>query len=790
MWAASCGKGLIHLRSSTMTLHLAFSHRIITSIVLVSFALVATFFALSLLFPLPSPRPYSLLIKDRNGKFLRAFLADDDAWRLKTSPDEIPERLKRILIEKEDKYFFYHPGINPFSICRAMVQNITTGKRISGASTLTMQIARMLERRERTYFSKTVEMFRALQLEWKYSKAELLEIYLSIIPLGGNIEGLKSAAHQYYQTPLERLNVAQLFDLILIPNDPNNLAPNRNPERLLEERKKRALPWIANGFFSRQDSIIIWNTDARAIRRPLKSHAPHFCLRVKSQMREASEVRSSLDLNTQKSVEVLLSNHLRHWKLVGVQNGAVIVLDNSSREILAYAGSENFEDTSAHGQVDAAKALRSPGSTLKPFLFALQMEQGLLTPKTRLLDTPYDAEGFQAENYDGMYSGTVYADEALRRSLNVPMVRLLHQAGVRPFVDFTANAGIASLSAQRDKLGLSLILGGCGVSLEELVGAYSTFPAGGTYGRPSFVHQDKLDTSQERTAFSASTAFMITEILAGLDRPDLPNNFESSVNLPKIAFKTGTSYGRRDAWTIGYSAEYTIGVWIGNVDNKGNPELVGGKSAAPLLVDIFNSISSGHQKNILPMPRDVGFRDVCTKSGLLPSLRCDHVIEDYYSVSRTLPKTCEVDKEFLVSNDGRRTFCSSCVGENKYKVVTYPDYPSELLSFWSKTGVAFQQAPLHNASCTRSFSGNGPTIVSPTDEMTYYMVSPKQKVTLQASSGLDVNEHIWYLDDAYLGRNKPGDKFFISLHGGEHRVSCLDDKGRISSVHITVRAAL
>jgi len=773
-----------------MTSRLAVRNKILTAIVIVPFAIAVAFFVLSILFPPPSLKPYSLLIEDRNGQFLRAFLADDDAWRLKTSPDEIPERLKRILLEKEDKYFHYHPGINPFSIWRAMVQNITTGKRVSGASTLTMQIARMLERRDRTYLSKAIEMFRALQLEWKYSKDELLEIYLSMVPLGGNIEGLKSAALLYYQTPLERLNIAQLFDLILIPNDPNDLSPDRHPEKLLEERRKRALPWIEGGFFSRQDSTIIWNTNARAVRKPPQSHAPHFCLRVKSQMREASEVRSSLDLNIQKSVETLLSNHLRPWKLVGVQNGAVIVLDNTSREILAYAGSENFEDTSARGQVDAAKALRSPGSTLKPFLFALQMEQGLLTPKTRLLDTPYDAEGFQAENYDGMYSGIVYADEALRRSLNVPMVRLLSQTGVRPFVDFTTSAGISSLIAQKDKLGLSLILGGCGVTLEELVGAYSTFPAGGKYARPSFVHQNKLDVSGERTVFSTSTAFMITDILASLDRPDLPNNFESSANLPKIAFKTGTSYGRRDAWSIGYSVEYTVGVWIGNVDNKGNPELVGGKSAAPLLIDTFNSISSGHQKNILPVPRDISIRDVCAKSGLAPSASCDHVIEDYYSVSRTLTKTCEVDKEFLVSIDGRKTFCSSCVGENRYKVATYPDYPSELLSFWSKTGVAFQQTPKHNPSCSRLFSGDGPKIVSPTDEMTYFVVSPKQKVTLQASSGLDVNEHIWYLDDTYLGRNKPGDKLFVSFHDGEHRVSCLDDKGRISSVHITIKQTL
>jgi penicillin-binding protein 1C len=226
------------------------------------------------------------------------------------------------------------------------------------------------------------------------------------------------------------------------------------------------------------------------------------------------------------------------------------------------------------------------------------------------------------------------------------------------------------------------------------------------------------------------------------------------------------------------------------VDNKGNPELVGSKSAAPLLVDIFNSISSGHQKTILPMPRDVRMHDVCAKSGFLPTAHCDHVIEDYYSVSRTLTRTCEVDREFLVSVDRTKTFCPSCVGENKYTTVSYPDYPSELLSFWSKTAVAYTQAPPHNPGCTRLFAGDGPKIISPTDEMTYFVVSAKQKVALQASSGLDVNEHIWYLDDSYLGRNKPGDKLFVSLRDGEHRVSCLDDKGRMSNVHIIVKQTM
>jgi penicillin-binding protein 1C len=748
------------------------------------------FLTLSALYPLPPLKPYSLLVEDRNGDFLEAFLANDGIWRLRTSPAEIPDKLKKILIQREDRWFYYHPGINPVSIARALVLNIRRGKTVVGASTITMQIARMLEPKERTYANKLREIFRALQLEWHYSKDELLELYLSMIPLGGNIEGLKSAAMIYYQTPLDRLNIAQLFDLILIPSDPNGLQPDRNHDALMAERRRQASAWIASGLLTQQDSAIIWNTPSAAARTQLPHLAPHFCLRIREKAGRTSDVRSSLDLRIQRIAEALLTSHLRPWKLRGVHNGALIVIDNKTREVLAYAGSENFNDAGAFGQVDAAVALRSPGSALKPFLIALLMEKGELTPKLRLLDTPYDAEGFLAENYDGTYSGSVFADDALRRSLNVPMIRLLKGASFTAFLDLTARAGFASLQKQRKKLGLSVILGGCGVSLEELVAAYALFPSGGMYAPLQYIVSKGESQSNPRPVFSSSTAYLVTEILAGLNRPDLPNNFESSLNLPAVAFKTGTSYGRRDAWAIGYSATHTVGVWIGNVTHEGNPDLVSSKAAAPLLIDIFNSISARHQKAILPMPKDVGMRLVCAESGLAPSPRCTDLIEDLYSVSRTLNKECAVCKEYLVSKDGALSYCPSCLGQHAYKTVTLKEYPPELLAFWKRNGVAYDMPPLHNPLCTRVLAGDGPAIISPSDNMTYYLVSRRQKLALQANAGLDVKEIAWYLNDRYLGRNNATDKIFVSFSGGDHTVTCMDDKGRVSKVHISIKMVL
>ncbi len=744
------------------------------------------FLVLTLLFPLPRTKGYSLTVEDRQGRLLGAFLADDGRWRLRTDPGEIPERLKRILLLREDRWFYYHFGVNPLALLRAVWQNARSGRRISGGSTITMQIARMMEPKPRTIGAKMFEAFRAVQLEMKYSKKELLEMYLSMVPLGGNIEGLKSASLLYYQTPPERLNIARLFDLMLIPRDPNGLQPDKNPDRLLAERRRQAQRWIARGFLSREDSIVIWTTPAAVQRITPPMLAPHYCFRVKNLVRRGGDVRGALDLDVQRTVERLLSAQLRIWSAKGVHNGAAIVVDNRNRDVLAYAGSGDFGDSLASGQVDAVRALRSPGSTLKPFLYAMLMDAGSLTPKTRLLDVPYDAEGFTAENYDGTYSGPVFADDALRRSLNVPMIRLLKQAGTTPFLQFVVKAGVASLQDQKQKLGLSMILGGCGVTLEELTDAYSSFPNSGRFLPLRYIRDGESDSGVSRQAFSPSSAYMVTSILTGLNRPDLPSGFESSVSLPAVAFKTGTSYGRRDAWSVGYTARYTVGVWMGNADNTGNPDLMGGRTAAPLLFDILTSITRTGEKSILPLPDDISLRDVCTESGKDPTPRCAHRIEDFYSVTRTSRAPCDMCREYLVSPDGTLSYCPSCVGTHAYRVATIVTYPPELLEFWKRSNVTYAAAPPHNPFCTTVSAGDGPTIVSPSDAMTYYLVSKKQELCLQATPLVDVTTHAWYLDDRYLGTVRAGVRWLIHIGGGEHVVCCVDDKGRASKTRFRV----
>jgi len=759
--------------------------RALYSFLLVVFLIAITFATLSVLFPLPPVHPYSLIIMDRKGEFLHAFLASDGIWRFKTSPSEIPPRLKEILLHKEDRFFYYHPGINPISVLRAVFQNIHTGKRVSGASTITMQVARMLEPKERTYFHKFVEIFRALQLEARYSKDEILEIYLSIIPLGGNIEGLQSAAYLYYRTPLERLNIAQLIDLILLPKDPNRFRPDKNPDNLYRERTKNALQWLSEGLLSKEDSVILWQTPANVIRSQMPSYAHHFALRIKELHGNENSVVSSLDKKMQLAVEKVLQRHVQVWRRHDVHNGAALVIDNATHEIAAYVGSGNFDDSTHSGQVDAVQALRSPGSTLKPFLYAFHIDKGTLTSKTRMLDVPYDAEGYVAENYDATYAGWVFADDALRHSLNVPMVRLLYEVGARKFIDYLGAAGLRSLIEQKEKLGLSMILGGCGVTLEELTGAYAALPHKGIFTQPLYTRYDSSSVVSSQICSDAA-AYIVTDILSNRDQSE-PESVAPYPSLPKIAYKTGTSYGRRDAWCIGYSKDYTVGVWLGNADNKGAPDLVSSKATLPLLFDIFQKISTRNTAEILPMPGDVGERSVCEHSGKVPTALCVSVTRDLYSRSRTLQRFCDVDKEYFTSLDGRMHYCMSCLGNNAYKTKVFQEYPPEYTAFLKNTGHTYAPLPRHNPACERVFAEKGPQILSPTKDMTYLIFSDLQKITLLASSGLDVKEHNWYVDNKFIGRKKRDEKIFLAMNNGHHKIMCVDEKGRSSAVTITVK---
>lgn len=735
------------------------------------------------LFPPPAFPQYSTQVFDARGELLNAFLAPDDKWRLRTRLDHVNPDVMRALLYKEDRWFFLHPGVNPYAVLRALWSNVRSGRRVSGASTITMQLARMLEPAERRYAIKFRETLRALQLELRYSKYELLERYISLLPMGGNIEGVASASWLYFNRPPEKLSTAQSAALAVIPTDPNRLRPDRATEALQRRTRGLLRRLRVSGLFSDTDIAAALGEDLDAARSAPPRRAPHFSLLATART-ERDLLHTTLDPAVQDAAERLLRNHVQRVSAEGVRNGAVLVIDNDSMSVAAWCGSADFDDVATQGQVDGVRAVRSPGSTLKPFLYAYAFDEGALTPAMRLLDIPVDFGGYMPENFDASCRGDVSVRDALLTSLNIPAVRELARQGVGPFVNRLAGAGFRTIAASREHLGLSLILGGCGVTLAELTRAYSMFAREGRLQRLRFFSGE---TDGEGSALMTSaTAWLVTDILSGHDRPDLPAELRATSRLPRFAWKTGTSYGKRDAWAIGWNARYTIGVWMGNFSGLGAPRLSGTEMAVPLLIDLFDAIDS--RQAPVGRPAEIGRREVCAGSGLLPSDRCTQFMQDYYIEGRSGNQRCDLQRVYRLSADLAMHYCMDCMPDSGTVEKWYPVYDAELSVWFEMQNIAIETPPPHNPDCTMRRSGDGPAIISPSADYTYYLErDAEQRIMLQAASPAGVKQQHWYVDGDLHVTVGNGEKAFFTPTAKLHHLICMDDAGRSSSSAIRIR---
>lgn len=751
-------------------------------------AAVLLLLALDAIFPVPPPKSYSQLILARDGSMLNAYLSDDDKWRMHTSLDEVPNELVEALVAKEDRWFWHHAGVNPLAIGRAAAMNVLRGRRASGASTITMQLARMLEPKERTWTGKFREALRAMQLEWHYSKREIMEMYLSYLPYGGNIEGVKAASLLYLDRPPERLSLSQCVLLTVIPNRPNSLRPDQHPD---EAAKARNL-WIERfrdlGVFP---TAALNDALGEAIpqeRKGIPALAPQFCTRIRSRHPETT-LTTTLNLETQIIAQSLLQNHVRRVRPEGVSNGAVLVLDNLTHEVVAYCGSADFEDKAAHGEVNGALAWRSPGSTLKPLIYAMSFDRGLLNPRRRLLDIPTGYAGYNPVNYDQNFRGEVTVEYALRHSLNLPAVRALNALGMRDFMNTLEQSGFRAVEARRKTLGLSLALGGCESSLEELVRLYSTFACAGRQSEMKYIRHQSLaaTTSEIDSICSPEAAWLIADILSGLERPDLPRDLVDRTKLPRIAWKTGTSFGRKDAWAIGFNPRYTIGVWMGNMNGASVPSLSGARTSVPLLVDLFNAIDHEAEKTWFPMPEGLRSVKVCAHTGLLPAEACEMQEIDHHLHGVTPAQTCDRYREILTDPAGTVRYCTECLPPNGFIRKRVPIYPPELLLWYDDQNLSYERPPAHNPNCEGVFYTDGPRITSPVEADEFY-VADGQELLLQARPEADAGLHYWFANDRFLGAAAAGSRFFFRPPAGMVRISCMDDKGRMENVTVQVNS--
>ncbi|MDQ3050180.1 MAG: penicillin-binding protein 1C [Bacteroidota bacterium] len=747
---------------------------------------IAILFTLSnFFFPLREQPVYSSIITDKDGNMMHAFLSPDEKWRMKTELHEINPLLKKTILFKEDKYFFYHPGVNPVAIIRAAFNNTIKGKKTSGASTITMQVARLLYPAKRTYSNKIIEMFRSFQLEWSYSKDEIFQLYLNLVPYGGNIEGVKAACWFYFGIQPAHVNLSQAVVLSIIPNRPGSLHPKKGTALITRERDRWLKQLRTGGVTGMDETADALNETLLMPRRPAPKNIPHLALRLRASSSNKTTITSTIDRAMQEKTESISYNHHKRLALKNIHNLSVLVIENKTRKVRAYLGSPDFNDQKHSGQVDGCNAVRSPGSTLKPMVYALAIDKGIITPQTTLEDVPVNFSGYAPENFNARCNGLTAASKALAFSLNIPAVALLNETGLSEFTAQLRKAGFKSLKRDAE-MGLSVILGGCGVKITELAGMYAAMANGGAYMPLSFVESDSFPTSTQ--LLSEASAFMITEMLTGMMRPDLPNNYESSTHVPKIAWKTGTSYGRRDAWSIGYNRKYTIAVWVGNFNGEGVPELTGADVATPLLFDLFNAIDYSSDNNWYTAPRSADLRLVCSHSGLIPGELCSDLVTDYYIPAVSSNKKCAHSREIMVNPENTWTYCMTCAPENGYRKIFADNLPASVYAFYTANNIPFSKSPPHNPLCTQLFSEQPPVIVSPVNNKEYLLEkNASQPLQLTCNAGADISTVYWYINDRFLAKSTPSEATFFTPEEGSYKISCSDDKGRNRDISVNVK---
>ena len=797
-------------------------------------------------FPLPKERlhpPHSQIVLDRNGEWLRAFLADDGMWRMSENNYTVSPLLHQAMLTAEDRWFYYHCGINPVSIVTALYDNIKAGEVVRGGSTITMQLARLMEPKARNVPNKLIEMFRALQLELTYSKSEILNLYFNMLPYGGNIVGTGAASRLYFNKPEHAISLGEAALLAAIPNSPERLRPDKFPEDARKACAKILDRLLAHKQISEQQWQEALQEPIPTKRYPLPFNAPHLSRMLVKGNRWNTEtttdgrIYTTIDAKVQETATHILREYLNaaaagitgshHSQSHSASTGAIVVMDTQSRHVLAMVGSHDFFDQDASGQVNGALAPRSPGSALKPFVYALAMEQGLITPETLLFDVPVNYAGYEPVNYDSIYNGYVTAHQALARSLNVPAVNLNARLKDITLHAFLKQAGITTLIPTR-KYGLSMVLGGCEVNLLELTTLYAGLANMGEFApyqivtsnqqaenllAEGFRRKPKAKNHSQRL-FRKETSFIITEMLTTSQLPantvKNPEAFESTMNLPKIAWKTGTSYGHRDAWCIGYSPKLTIGVWLGNFDGKGSPMLSGVDAATPVLFALFSALTGQDTHRWFTKPEHLKTREVCALTGAVPSPHCPTRKSDVYIPGLSPVAICTIHKRIYVDGDTGYSLCSHCrsflpaasqadvphdttrTAHNSVETKIFEEWPAEAATWLAKNGFAVPVLPEHNPLCTGAIAGTAPVILSPTEDTVYYIRDSvplaHQKIQLSASTSNRTQQLFWFLDGELIFKGNAGEQYWLTPVKGEHVITCVDAEGRSASrpLHISV----
>ncbi len=712
---------------------------------------------------------------------MRVFLDDNDQLRF-PAVEDLPEKLVEAVITFEDKRFYYHPGVDPIAVLRAIITDIKAGKIVSGASTIPMQLVRLSENRDRTFLNKMIEMLKALRIDAYYSKRQILSLYLNNAPYGGNIIGYQGACHKYFGKSGKELTWAEAATLAVLPNSPDVTTPFRNREVLIRKRNRLLERLHEKGLFDRMTLKHSLSESLPEEPAELPFVAPHLASYLKKTM-NTETIHTTIDINKQELFERLTYNFNQRLKYNGINNLSLLIIDNRKREVVTYIGSADYFDRKNSGMVDGVRAERSTGSILKPFLYALAIDKGQITRESLIPDIPSYFGAYSPQNYDHEYTGLVRADQALIRSLNIPAVRLLSDYGLRSFYSFLQKTDMRTLRYGPDHYGLTLITGGCEGTLFDITTMFSMLACNGMHIVPDIVKKEKTDSGRE--LISAESSYIISDILSDLRRPGMEYYYRDFVKSRNIAWKTGTSYGHKDAWAVGYTPEYTVGVWTGNFSGESNRGLTGTYAAGPLLFEIFNVLQD---ELTWFSDKDLNFKKVkvCKDSGYRVSEHCSDWHEVLMPSEADVVPVCPWHRSVWVSEDGSESVCSRCWDEERKKVNLFL-LPGIIRKYYNPSGVKTIMPP-HRKSCPSSGDKGMLRITYPEPGANIIIPATGEdrarilKIDLSSSGN---RKFTWYVNGAF---HKETDTSYLWFDGGpgKYDIVVYDQEGNWDSVSFSI----
>ncbi len=748
-----------------------------------------------LLSPLPGFRePLSTVVEAKNGDLLGARIADDGQWRFPAS-DSLPEKFKKALLTFEDRYFYWHPGINPVSIIRALTYNIKAGEIVSGGSTITMQVARISRgNKQRTYIEKIIEMFSALKLELFRSKNTILKMYCANAPFGGNTVGLEAATWRYTGKSSGDITWAEAAALAVLPNSPSLVFPGKNQEILKYRRDKLLKKLYERSLFDSITFVLALDEPLPGEPKPLPAKAPHLTDYF-FRNNKGERIRTTIDPEIQERATEIFNAHQKDLSGNFINNSAGIIVEVESGEVVAYIGNSTLKNAGEHGgDVDIIQSQRSTGSILKPILYAGMQHAGDILPDALIADIPSRFPGFSPKNFDLSYSGAVSASFALSQSLNVPAVKMLQKYTPERFLDLLQKTGFTSFDKSADHYGLSLILGGGEISLWELTGVYASLSRvlnrynnskkyfQGDYHSPVLVSCATSvpgDTEESDPPLTASSIWLTYEALKKVNRPAGEAGWQYFSSSPNIAWKTGTSFGFRDAWAVGTTPDFVIGVWAGNADGEGRPGLTGITAAAPILFDLVNIMEPGEW--FTDPAGDLTRIKVCRQSGYRAGPDCPETEEIPACINGLRSEVCPFHEIIHLDKDRTWQVNANCVSAAEIRNESWFILPPAMEFFYRQKHPEYRVLPPVAPGCSVDrpipvmefiYPSPGIKIFIPRDQTGLLTRIIPEVVHRNASKKI-----FWHLDEKYSGTTIFIHQIEILAYAGDHVLTVVDEDG-------------